>query len=308
MKKLNKPIFLFGSLITIGSFPIIAAKCTEGNNGYDSKNDSSQVINPIKDGSQGQNDGNKTSNNDQPIDSSNKSDNAVMNSKPKKETDQPSTNNSSETPNNSLTPPTSKTKSKESHREAASRLTKEYFDLLFNNTNQNHSDSANSSMLRPMDNGNTVPTNQNIRKKEMHDEAASRLTKEYFDLLFDIQNNKDKLYKLSPRDKLDYIYKSLNKNSDIKSKLSTKELISKLNNDLDSVYKLVIYSNANEKEFFKKLGLDDEFNRYFFDFFDLLSSLISINDDQTYKNKAEDLFNKAKSKIDEAHNKEFKKK
>nr|WP_307906724.1 hypothetical protein [Mycoplasmopsis bovis]QQH18892.1 hypothetical protein HYE49_03425 [Mycoplasmopsis bovis] len=51
-----------------------------------------QVINPIKDGSQGQNDGDNTSNNDQPIHNSNKSDKTVKDSNPKTETDQSSTN------------------------------------------------------------------------------------------------------------------------------------------------------------------------------------------------------------------------
>lgn len=304
MKKWSKKTNIIGSLVALGSFPVIAAKCTEGNNGYVSKNDSPQVINPIKDGSQGQNDGDNTSNNDQPIRNSNKSDKAVKDSDSKKETDQSSTNNNSETPNNSSTLSASKTKPKESHEEATSRLTKE----LFNNTNQNHSDSANNSMLKPIDNGNTAPTNQNIKKKEMHNEAAIRLAKEYFDLLFDIQNYGDKLYKLSPMNKLYYIYKPFNKNSDIKSKLSTKELIHKLNSDLDSVFRLVSYLNNSEKEFFKKLGLDDEFDSDFAEFFYLLSSLISKNDDQSSKNRAEELFNKAKSKIDEAYNKEFKKK
>ncbi|QQH72140.1 hypothetical protein HYD53_03375 [Mycoplasmopsis bovis] len=46
----------------------------------------------LKDGSQGQNDGDNTSNNDQPIHNSNKSDKTVKDSNPKTETDQSSTN------------------------------------------------------------------------------------------------------------------------------------------------------------------------------------------------------------------------
>ncbi len=111
MKKWSKKTNIIGSLVTLGSFPVIAAKCTEGNNGYVSKNDSPQVINPIKDGSQGQNDGDNTSNNDQHIHNSNKSDKTVKDSNPKKETDQSSTN-------------------KEMRDEATSRLEKKYSDLL----------------------------------------------------------------------------------------------------------------------------------------------------------------------------------
>ncbi|MCE6115501.1 Mbov_0729 family lipopotein [Mycoplasmopsis agalactiae] len=306
MKKLNKPIFLFGSLITVGSLSIIAAKCAEGNNSYDSKNDSPQAINPIKDGSQDQNDENNTSNNDQPIDNSNKSDKTVTDSESKKETDQPSTNNSADTPSSSLTPPTSKTKPKESHKEAASRLTKEYFDLLFNNTNRNNSDTANNSMLKSMKSGNTVPNNQNIKKKEMHDEAASRLTKEYFDLLFSAQSNKDKIYNLSQNEIIEFLYKAFAKyGKSIKDKLNSRESVSNINNELQDSYKIASYNWSKNEDYFSKFGLDRAFHGDFFEFFDLLSELFTDYKDgeNDNKNKADELFKKSKSKLEEAYKK-----
>nr|WP_233736869.1 hypothetical protein [Mycoplasmopsis agalactiae] len=276
MKKRSNKTYIIGPLVALGSFLIIAAKCTEGNNSYDSKNDSPQVINPIKDRSQDQNEENNTSNNDQPIDNSNKSEKTVTDSDPKKENDQQSTNNRSETPNNSLTPPTSKTKPKESHKEAASRLTKEYFDLLFNNTNRNHSDSASTSMLKSMNSGNTVPINQNIKKKEMHDEASSRLTKEYFDLLFSVQSNKDKIYNLSQNGIIEFLYKAFAKyGQSIKDKLNSQESVSNINNELQDSYEIANYNWSKNEDYFSKFGLDRTFRGDFFDFFELLSELFT---------------------------------
>ncbi|UUM25429.1 hypothetical protein NQV05_03455 [Mycoplasmopsis agalactiae] len=306
MKKRSNKTYIIGPLVTLGSFPIIAAKCAEGNNSYDSKNDSPQVINPIKDGSKDQNDENNTSNNDQSIDNSNKSDKTITDSEPKKETDQQSTNNSADTPSSSLTPPASKTKPKESHNEAASRLTKEYFDLLFNNTNRNHSDTANNSMLKPMNSGNTVPNNQNIKKKEMHDEAASRLTKEYFDLLFSIQSNKDKIYNLSQNGIIEFLYKAFAKyGQSIKDKLNSRESLSNINNELQDSYEKANYSWSKNEDYFTKFGLDRAFRGDFFDFFDLLSELFTDYKDgeNDNKNKADELFKKTKSKLEEAYKK-----
>ncbi len=227
-------------------------------------NDSPQVINPIKDGSQGQNVGDNTSNNDQPIHNSNKSDKTVKDSNPKTETDQSSTNNSTETPNNSSTPPAPMTEPKESHKEVASRLTKK---LL-----KNRSDSVNSSMHKSMNDSNKNKIYNFMSQNGIIYFLYKALSK-YGESIKDELNSKESARKINKElyDSFRIVSVSWNENKDYFSKCGLDDIFL---NDLLEFFDLLptIVADYNDGE----------------------------NDN---KNKVDELFKKTKSKLEKAYKK-----
>lgn len=124
-----------GSLITLGSIPFIAAKCNDGSTKEESKNNETRPTNSSS--NQNQNKNGDTNGQGQ---AKNDKDNLVNNNN----NNNSSTNSNSETTNHNSNPTPYHKKVKEFHEEAASRLTKEYFDLLLSQKETNMSDSMQS--------------------------------------------------------------------------------------------------------------------------------------------------------------------
>ncbi|MCE6090545.1 variable surface lipoprotein [Mycoplasmopsis agalactiae] len=272
MNRRNKHIMFFGSLITLGSIPFIAAKCNDGSTKEESKNNETRPTDSSSDQNKNKND--DANGQDQP---KNDKDNLVNNN------NNSSTNSNSETINHNSnpTPPYHK-KVKESHEEAASRLTKEYFDLLLSQKETNMSESMSSDEPEKSE----ADISDESNKNEEHKEA---------------------------KEKLKLMFQAFDKYKEaIENHLKDKNSITSLNNDLDKVYQAIRYDAEKIKSFLVTLGLDAnstmEFLYDFFDFMDLLSSLVTNNmPKEGDKQKAFELFKKIKSKIDEAYKKAFNK-
>lgn len=275
MNRRNKHIMFFGSLITLGSIPFIAAKCNDGNTKEESKNNETRPTDSSSDQNKNKND--DTNGQGQ---AKNDKDNLVNNNN----NNNSSTNSNSETINRNSNPTPYHKKVKESHEEAASRLTKEYFDLLFGQKQPDMSDSMPSDEPGKSD-----------------------------DVMNDTEENSSEGKNKKPKDKLHLLFMSFNKyGNDIKKHLESTNTILTINNDLDPSYQIVKYEFGDIKSLLSSAGFESNFTDSLmydlFEFYDTLSLLATPNyANNSDKQKASELFKKVKSKIDEAYKKAFNK-